>query len=127
LSARSFSNYSEAMSNEQLLREDQDLAYRMSLEADRVKAAERQKIAEEGRLKLKLANQREAENSKLLQERLDNLAKLKQELQPEPEIMGGNVVALSIQFTGKKRVVRRFSMNSLIQVRFLLRIQLIMS
>lgn len=102
-------------SETQILRDDQDIAYQMSLAADKQKREEALRRQEADAEKFENEKIIEEEQKRAEQLRLDRIENLKRSVVPEPP----EGIAISTQLLDGKRVNRRFSPSTAINVLFL--------
>lgn len=113
LTIRSLSEETNAKSESQILRADQDAAYQMSLAADRQKREEALRKQKEEEMEIERKMALEAELKAEEQERAKRLEKLKENLVPESQ----EGIIISTQLLDGRRVNHRFALASNIQVR----------
>ncbi len=96
-------------SEDQLIREDQDAAYRRSLEADRKKLAEKKAKEEQQTIEQERLKRLEEERIERARTKEVKLAEIKASLPDEPSSTSSSIVTVSVQLVGGPRATRKFS------------------
>lgn len=103
---------SSLKTNDQLMREDQDRAYRLSLEADRKKMIER--LERERRVKSEIESQAKLKESRI-REKKQKLAEWKNKFELEASIAAPDFT-ISFKAPGNRSFARKFSSQTSVEV-----------